>query len=94
MRRVTAAIFSADFDKCSCVVAAAAAMNTTGGAVTTSARAADILGRAAGAVMISTGELRRVTAAVSSADFDKCSCVVTAAARITAGGAALISVRL
>jgi hypothetical protein len=56
---VTAAIFSADFDMCSCVVTvAAAAQDTAEGAVVTAAGvAAAILSEAAGAVRDITGEL-------------------------------------
>jgi hypothetical protein len=56
---VAAAIFSADFDMCSCVVTvAAAAQDTAEGAVVTAAGvAAAILSEAAGAVRDITGEL-------------------------------------
>ena len=66
--RVAAAIFSADFDMCSCVVTvAAAAQDTAEGAVVTAAGvAAEILSEAAGAVRISLG-----SCAVSSDDFQR-----------------------
>ena len=57
---MTAAIFSADFDMCSCVVTVAAATQDTaeGAVVTAAGVAAAILSEAAGAVRIFIGELR------------------------------------
>jgi hypothetical protein len=71
------------------VTVAAAAQDTAEGAVVKAAGvAAEILSEAAGAVRISLGSCA-ATAAIFSADFDMCSCVVTvaAAAQDTAEGA-------
>ena len=73
---VTAAIFSADFDMCSCVVkVAAAAQDTAEGAVVTAAGvAAEILNEAAGAVRISLGSCAVMQRMIFSEDSTCCSC--------------------